>query len=81
MDLSIKQTHGCREQTCGCQGEGKREWDGLGVWDWQMQTVTFRMDKQWGPVYSTGNHIQCLGEKKNVCMCVYSWVPMLYGRN
>ena len=25
-----------------------REWDGLGVWGWQMQTISFRMDKQWG---------------------------------
>ena len=31
-----------REQTCGCQGEG---W-GLGVWDQQMQTIIYRMDKQ-----------------------------------
>ena len=22
------------------------EWDGLGVWGYQMQTITFRMDKQ-----------------------------------
>ena len=35
MNLSIekKQTHGDREQTCGCQGgEGGWEWDGLGIW-------------------------------------------------
>ena len=25
---------------------GAREWDGLGVWSWQMQTITFSMDKQ-----------------------------------
>ena len=24
-----KQTHGHREQTCACQGEEGREWDGL----------------------------------------------------
>ena len=32
MNLSTenKQTHGHREQTCGCQG-GEREWDGLGI--------------------------------------------------
>ena len=23
------------------KGDGGRETDGLGVWDWQMQTVTF----------------------------------------
>ena len=32
MNLSTKQkqTHRHREQTCGCQGGGDREWDGLG---------------------------------------------------
>ena len=31
MNLSTKknQTHGQREQTCGCQGGGERERDGL----------------------------------------------------
>ena len=34
MNLSKEktQTHRHREQTCGCQGGGEREWDGLGVW-------------------------------------------------
>ena len=47
MNLSMKQkqTHRHREQTCGCQG-GR---DGLGVWDEQMQTNIYRMDKQQGP--------------------------------
>ena len=44
-----KQTYGHREQIYVCQGGGERKWDGLGVWGWQMQTVTFRMDKQGGP--------------------------------
>ena len=39
MNLSMKQTHRHREQTCGCQEGGKVGRDGLGVWDWQMQTV------------------------------------------
>ena len=34
------------EQTCGSQGGGRRKWDGWGVWGWQMQTITFRLDKQ-----------------------------------
>ena len=34
-----------QEQIRGCQGgEGRKE-DGLGVWGWQMPTITFRMDK------------------------------------
>ena len=27
------------------KGEG-REWDGRGVWGWQMQTISLRMAKQ-----------------------------------
>ena len=33
MNLSTKQTHRHREQTCGCQGGGGWGRDGLGVWD------------------------------------------------
>ena len=29
--MKHKQTHRHREQTCGCQEGGRREWDGLGV--------------------------------------------------
>ena len=46
LELGKKQTHGPREQTCGYEEGGGRKWDGLGVWDWQIQTITFRMDKQ-----------------------------------
>ena len=35
-----------REQTCGCQEGGWLGRDALGVWDSQMQTVIYRMDKQ-----------------------------------
>ena len=44
-----KQTHRHREQTCGCQGGEGWGREGLGVWDQQMQTVIYRMDKQQGP--------------------------------
>ena len=48
MSLSTKQkwSHRHREQTCGCQGGGEREWDGLEVWGQWLKTTTFRMDKQ-----------------------------------
>ena len=55
MNLSTKQkqthshreqTHKHKEQTCGSLGGKGREWDGWGVWGWQMQTITFRIDKQ-----------------------------------
>ena len=47
MNLSTKweQTHRHKEQTCGCQVGWWSKWDGWGVWDWQMQTIRFRMDK------------------------------------
>ena len=31
--LHRKEIYGLREQTCGCQGAGGREWDGLGGWN------------------------------------------------
>ena len=36
MSLSIKQTH--KEQAYVCQAER----EGLGVWDWQMQSLVYR---------------------------------------
>ena len=44
-----KQTHRLRKQTYGYQkgkGMGERQ---TGVWDQQIQTITYRMDKQQGP--------------------------------
>ena len=48
MNLSTKQkqTHRHKKLTWGCQGGEKREWDGLEIWGWQMQTIPFTMDKQ-----------------------------------
>ena len=37
------------------QGEGGRDWGGLGAWGQDMQTLTCRMGKQQGYTYSTGN--------------------------
>ena len=45
-----KQTHRHREQTYGCQGGGVWGREGLGVWDQQMQTTIYRMEKQQGPI-------------------------------
>ena len=53
MNLSTKQAHRHREQTCG-GGQ-----DGLGAWDQQMQTIIYTMDRQQVLLYSTGNYIQC----------------------
>ena len=51
MNLSMKQkqNQGHREQTGGCHGGGGWERVGVGVWDQQMQTIIYRMDKQQGP--------------------------------
>ena len=35
-----KLTHRHKEQTCGCQGEQSKEWDGQGVWGWQRSYHT-----------------------------------------
>ena len=47
MNLSMKQKqkHRHREQTGGCQGGGGWGRDGVGVWDQQMQTIVYKMDK------------------------------------
>ena len=55
-EIEIEYEH--RDQIYGCQigaeGTGR-----LGVWDYLMQTITYRMDKQKDPtVYNTGNYIQ-----------------------
>lgn len=31
------------------------DWEGWGVWGWQVQTVTCGRDGRWGPMNSTGN--------------------------
>ena len=45
------------------KGEAGRERDGLGVWGWWMQTVTFRMDKQQGPTVSQSPGINHNGKE------------------
>ena len=48
LPMKQKQNQGHTEETGGCQGgEGGRV--GWGVWDQQMQTGIYRMDKQQGP--------------------------------
>ena len=47
MNLSTKQkqTHRHGKHISGCQGWDRGQ-DGQGVWDWWMQTITFRKDNQ-----------------------------------
>ena len=86
MNLSMKQkqTHGYREQTCGCQGVGGKEWDGHGLPGWQMQP---RMNKQQGPTELKtisnllGQNMMEDSLKKKERICRYEWVTMLYSRN
>ena len=51
MNLSTKQkqSHGHRDQTVAAKGESSGERNGLGVWDWETQMITFRTDQQQGP--------------------------------
>ena len=49
LSTKQKQAHSHREQTCGFQGGKGWERDGVGVWDFQMQTIMYRMDKQQRP--------------------------------
>ena len=51
MNLTTKQkqTHRHREQICGGQGGGGWGNDGSAVWEQQMQTIIYRMDKKQGP--------------------------------
>ena len=56
--MKQKHTHRRREQTCGCQRGEEWEKDGLGVWDQQMQTNIYEMDKQQSPTAWQGNYIQ-----------------------
>ena len=48
MNLSTKQKqiHRHREQTCGCQGGGKRGVGWTGSLGLEIQTIIFRLDKQ-----------------------------------
>ena len=46
------------QKTGNCQGGGGWWGDGLGVWDYQMQTIIYRMDKQQVLLYSTGKYFQ-----------------------
>ena len=46
MNLFTKQKQTHRLVVAMGDGKGMREQDGLGFWNQQMQTITFRMDKQ-----------------------------------
>ena len=43
------------------KGEGGRERDELGIWGWEMQAITFRMDKKQGPTVAQGTISHLLG--------------------
>ena len=61
LSTKQKQTQRHREWISGWRGGWGKEWDRLGVWGQQMQTLTFRMDKQCDPaaqhrkLYSCGS--------------------------
>ena len=55
-----------RNKTYGCKEGVGRKKGRLRVWNWSVQTMTFRMNKWQSPiVYSTGNYIQSPRIKRN----------------
>ena len=58
MNLSMKQTHRHREQTCGCQEGGKVGRDGLGVWDSRCKLLYIEWINNKVLLYSTEKYIQ-----------------------
>ena len=53
-ETETKQNQGHREQTGSCHRGIEWKWVELRVWGQQMQTGTYRMDKQQGLLYSQG---------------------------
>lgn len=74
LSMKNKQTH--REQTYGCQGEKGR----VGVWDEQMQSIMYRMDRQQGPtvehteLYSIPYSKPQWKRTWKACVCVYIYI-------
>jgi len=46
--MKQKETHRHRDQTCDCQGGGGLGEGQIRIWDYQMQTTIYRIDKQHG---------------------------------
>ena len=74
MNLSTKQTHRHREQTCGCQVRGGLDW-GFGISRCKLLYIEWINNKVL--LYSTGNYIQYpvinhngKNMKKNVYICI-----------
>ena len=75
--MKQKQTHRHREQTCGCQGEGGWEREGLGVWISRGKLLYIEWIKNKVLLYSTGDYIQYpvinhneKNMKKNIYICI-----------
>jgi len=43
--MKQKETHRHRDQTCDCQGGGGLGEGQIRIWDYQMQTTIYRIDK------------------------------------
>ena len=64
------------------KGEGEWGRDVLGVWNWQMQTIVYRMDKQQGPIvwYRELYSISCDKpngkeyEKECMYVCIHRYI-------
>ena len=89
MNLSTEQKQTCRhgKQICGCQGGEGREWDEMGIWGQQMQTITFRIDGQWGPAVQHRELCPISWDRgmgndtRKRMYNTYEWVTLPYSRN
>ena len=89
MNLSTeqKQSHGHREEICGCQGKGGESGMDCKFGVNRCKPLPLEWLSSEVLLYSTENYIQSLGaehdarqyEKKNVYV-LYAWVTMLYRR-
>ena len=64
LSMKQKQTHRYRGQICGCQGGSRGGGAGMGVWDQQMQTGKYRIDKQQGPTVEHKELIDSISRDK-----------------
>jgi len=60
LSTKQKQTQGHREQTCGCQGVGKK-WNAWGTGVGRCKLLHLEWISNEVLLYSTGNYIQSLG--------------------
>ena len=77
MSFHRKETHGLREQTCGCQG-GR---GGSGI-DWEFGVRRCKLlPLEWiSSEILLYRSVMEDNERKRMCVCMCDWVTLLYSR-